>query len=355
MARNRNTRLQIDSRQFPDWEEYETEGLFTRVAAKLGFLFKKSVTIDDPITADATDIPAIDATNDRLLIQDATDSAVKLVSPDALVSLVPTVTSDVEATPNVIPIRDANGTFKVGTPTDIAHPATLYALLRGLFGASYVYYTSGTKTWTKPAGVTWAILTIVGGGGAGGRGDFGSVRDGGGGGGGSGAQAVIFFDVTNETSLTFVVGAAGADSTVYGLTINAGAGGGVSDTGGGGGAGGTVVGTLTKGVAWETASGKAGEKGTYTSGGGGVGGSGANILYGGADGHDKPVKLGILWPAFIPRAYKLLESAGGYCANQGSAGTAGVGGGGGGGGGTNGITKYAGGAGSAGFAFLIYG
>lgn len=124
MARNRNTRLQIDSRQFPDWEEYEQEGLFTRIVAKLGFLFRKSATIDAPLSADGEDIPAIDAVNDRLLIQDATDDAVKLVAPEDLVSLVPSLTTDVKATPNVIPIRDANGTFKVGTPTDAAHPAT---------------------------------------------------------------------------------------------------------------------------------------------------------------------------------------------------------------------------------------
>ena len=355
MARNRNTRLQIDSRQFPDWEEYEQEGLFTRIVAKLGFLFRKSATIDAPLASDGEDIPAIDAVNDRLLIQDATDDAVKLVAPEDLVSLVPSVTTDVEATPNVIPIRDANGTFKVGTPTNPKHPATMFYAVTGLLGASRVIYTAGTKTWTKPAGVTWAILGIIGGGGNGGRGDHTSAKNGGGGGGGSGARAVIAFDVTNEPSLTFVVGAAGAGSTVYGLTLNAGGTGKVSSDGGAGGSAGTVAGTLTKGTVLESVNGQVGEAGSR---GGAkdsaVGGDGASAIAPGTTSANYHAYYGVIWPMLVPAAHRFTLSVPGV-GGSGGVGSAGVYGGGGGGGAAVNTTEYAGGSGGTGFAVLVYG
>ena len=81
----------------------------------------------------------------------------------------------------------------------------MFYAVTGLLGASRVIYTAGTKTWTKPAGVTWAILGIIGGGGNGGRGDHITASNGGGGGGGAVVNTTVYAGGSGGTGLAVLV------------------------------------------------------------------------------------------------------------------------------------------------------
>ena len=74
------------------------------------------------------------------------------------------------------------------------------------------YETTGTFTWTKPAGVTTVIVFCWGGGGSGGK------HDSDGGGGGAGASCVIGFLAASDlsSSETITVGAGGTSTTSNG-------------------------------------------------------------------------------------------------------------------------------------------
>jgi hypothetical protein len=85
------------------------------------------------------------------------------------------------------------------------------AVTTGSFTNMQVYSTSGTSTFTVPAGVTKIMVEVWGGGGGGGIGSTTVGRSGyGGGGGGYGKQ---IFTVTSGTSYTVTVGAGGLAGT----------------------------------------------------------------------------------------------------------------------------------------------
>lgn len=111
-------------------------------------------------------------------------------------------------------------------------------------------YTSGTNTWTVPAGVTQCKVTVVGGGGGGGGGASGA----GGGGGAGGCSIRYVTGLTPGGTVTATVGAGGA----AGVSNNNGSAGGTSSFG-----------------AYASATGGSGGTGT-SSYGGGAGGTGSS-------------------------------------------------------------------------------
>lgn len=165
------------------------------------------------------------------------------------------------------------------------------------------YNTSGTNTYTVPAGVTSITVKSWGGGGGGGAG---SDRSGVGGNGGGGGYAKAVIDVTPSEDLTIRVGAGGAKATANQrggsggeaskilrsstVLLEAGGGGGgggrrgnTSGTEGDAGAGGGLTGQ--SGRAGST--GPPGRGGTQSAGGSGGNGTGdgaAGVSQGGGDG-----------------------------------------------------------------------
>ena len=150
-------------------------------------------------------------------------------------------------------------------------PATGLASIR-------VFTASGT--WTKPAGITKAVVQCVGGGGGGGGSNSGT-QGGGGGGGGGYAEALI--DVSTVSTVSVTVGAGGAGGSPGAI---GGAGGTssfgtyASATGGGGGDGSAGNGTAGLGGSgsggFVNSSGGDGYKGTRD-----FGGSGGETFFGG--------------------------------------------------------------------------
>lgn len=202
-------------------------------------------------------------------------------------------------------------------------------------------FTSGTGTWTIPAGITQCKITVVGGGGGGGAstGGAGNIAAGAGGGGG-GASIRYYTGLTPGNTISYTVGGAGGG----GSSGNNGSGGGtssvssgtqtitsISATGGGGGTGsntGTVAGSGGAGSGGTVnISGCAGVFGVYA--GTRPGGAGGSSIFGGGG-------LG-----------------GSSAGTNGS--TGGSYGGGGGGGGTSSIAgNVSGGAGAAGVVIIEY-
>lgn len=333
---SRITRNYLDSRQYPDWEEYTplTE-LTTKVTPKAGFELHVPTPASDTQAAN------------KKFVEDS-------------IAAIPSAASDTEATPDTLAMRDANGCTEVADALDDDDAVNLrtskaVSLKMSVPTAITVYATSGSKTWTKPASHTWAILVIGGGGGAGGRGN--NLLDKGGGGGGSGGIATLAFDVTNETSLSFVVGAAGADSTVYGVTANSGNVGTDTDPG----TGGTVAGTPTKGTLLQGVTGKTGGSGydgafgATVAGGGGASASENGSAGVGTTGGAGGASANVMAFVPLPSAYRSTSfNAGGVGAmSTPVAGT--LGGGGGGGGVISGSTEYAGANGGTGFAVMLSG
>ena len=107
----------------------------------------------------------------------------------------------------------------------------------------YELYTSGSTTWTAPAGVTKVKVICIGGGGGGGSDDPTPVF---GGNGGYGGIAVGIYTVTPGTSYVATVGAGGAGTNTFGADGSAGGtssfGSLLSATGGGGGIAGQTSG-----------------------------------------------------------------------------------------------------------------
>jgi hypothetical protein len=139
-----------------------------------------------------------------------------------------------------------------------------------------IFTTAGAQTWTCPAGVTRAKVTVIGGGGTGGS----SGASGAGGGGGGGGTAIKYFsNLVPGTTYNLTVAAQGAASTFVGP-------GGVTPTGNGGangsgatigaaGAGGTAIGgDLNLG-------GEGGQAGVQQAGGALSGRGGSSTLGGG--------------------------------------------------------------------------
>jgi len=164
------------------------------------------------------------------------------------------------------------------------------------------YFTaSGAGTWTAPAGVTEAMVTIVGAGGGGGGGGGANFGDFGGGGGGGGEVSLHnVFSVTPGNTYNFVIGAGGGggvhnsgnqagdngvaggsttftgdtaptDQTITAVGGNGGAGGGNGTGGQGGSGGGADVIDLDAGV--HDVAFKGGAGGVNITNRGGAGGS----------------------------------------------------------------------------------
>jgi len=252
------------------------------------------------------------------------------------------------ATASRLVVRDASGRAAFADPAstqDASNLKTTIVMPFSMMGLDtsrvVTYNTAGAKTWTKVGSAKWAVLVIFGGGGAG-RSNSGS----GGGGGGGGAMALVIFDITNEASLAFTVGAVATASSVYGLTLGAGVSGGSGLTGN---AGGTVSGTLTKGILCFSAA-------------GGAGGNSVSANNSGRGGLE-----GFTPEATTISAVKTLQSYGPWVSSLSYAGLTIRGGGGGNlsssippnsgalGGGGGGGTDGAGAAGSIGSAMIYYG
>lgn len=151
-------------------------------------------------------------------------------------------------------------------------------------------YTSGTGTWTIPAGVTKCKITVIGGGGAGGAYSTGCGVSGGGGGGG-GTAIKYFTGLTPTNTLSYTVGAAGGTSsvssgtqTITTISATGGSSGGSSGTVGDGGAGGLGSGGTLNiqggGGSASILASASGAGGSSTFGGGGRGVAAAGVAGG---------------------------------------------------------------------------
>jgi hypothetical protein len=172
----------------------------------------------------------------------------------------------------------ANNAFGDSVPSSASDPATpAYALTR-------IVFTTGSDSWTAPAGVTSVDYLVVGGGGGGG----GAYDTGSGGGGGGGLVLTGTISVTEGDTYLITIGAGGAGAVKP--TYASGGGdnnnedgspGGVSSIGSlvvaGGGGGGYKSRTPTHGAGGAQASGltpPTGGNGNGSAGGGAKGGGG---------------------------------------------------------------------------------
>ena len=225
---------------------------------------------------------------------------------------------------------------------------------------SQTFTSSGT--WTKPAGVTFVFVEVMGGGGGGGSGDKDSTYYSAGGGGGAGGANDYRLFLASELDATETVtigagGSGGASQTNNGWSGNNGSSGGstifknssvLSGTGGGGGNGGGtyegVGGTSSpdwghkggSGARGDTNNGGTGGSGKFTGGGGAGGGQDADTgEHQGGNGGS---------------AGGLAGGAGGAAGGVGGAAAGGSAGGAAGAGGAGGAAGAAGGAAAAGAA-----
>lgn len=135
--------------------------------------------------------------------------------------------------------------------------------------------TAGSATWTCPAGVTRAKITVIGGGGSGGV----SGTSGAGGGGGAGGTAIkVFTNLVPGTAYNYTVGAAGGTSSFTGpgsVVVQAtGGSNGASANAAAGGAGGVGSGGDLN------ITGEGGSSGIYGASGA-ISGQGGSTLFGG--------------------------------------------------------------------------
>ena len=181
------------------------------------------------------------------------------------------------------------------TVTNAAGAITIASTAAGGF-ANMQVFTSGTSTWTIPAGITACKITVIGGGGTGGNGfNSGCSNTSGGGGGGGGTAIKYFTGLTPANTLSYTVGAIGSTSSVssgtqtistISATGGSNGGAGTSSAFGAGGAGGLGAGGTLNikgggGAGGVTSLGGVGASSTMGGGGinGGVGGA-----YGGGGG-----------------------------------------------------------------------
>ncbi len=110
-----------------------------------------------------------------------------------------------------------SGTTTVSAPVTFSNTATFSG---SVFGAGFTHIqtvtTTGTSTWTRPAGVSKIQVIVVGGGGNGGSGS--TYQCGAGGGGGGSAMKIL--DVSSIPTTTITVGAATATSS-FGSYVSA--------------------------------------------------------------------------------------------------------------------------------------
>lgn len=146
----------------------------------------------------------------------------------------------------------------------ITKPAVIGALdTYGVFGSEQIFTSSGT--YTKPAGLKFAIITCVGGGGGGAGNTSASGNNAGGSGGGGGTAIIKKLAAAIGATETVTVGAAGAG----GATNNSGTDGGTSSLG--------TLCVATGGIKGTTG-------GTASGGRGGVGTTGDLLIGGGGGG-----------------------------------------------------------------------
>ena len=249
--------------------------------------------------------------------------------------------------------KDASGNGNNWTPNNIS-----------LGSASYTTYTTGSGTYTVPAGVTSINYLVVAGGG-GGAGSYGGLVANGGGGGGGGGVVYGTLAVTPGQTISYSVGAGGSGSvngssaasngsnSTFSTFTAIGGGRGGNQTGaaaatGGSGGGGAADSPNQTGAAGTSGQGYAGGNGT-TSGAvraGGGGGATANGATGLASGNGG---AGFVW---LNGTVYGGGGGGGAWSNQSGGGGAGGSGGGGAGGtsgdGTAGTSNTGGGGGGGG-------
>ena len=255
----------------------------------------------------------------------------------------------------------ASGDFNADGKTDLAIGASGYSTNTG---RSYIFYsdsfaakvitqtyaTSGTQSWTAPAGVTTATVRLWGGGG-GGAGSS-SLYNTGGGAGGQFAQKVVSVTPGNDYTVVVAATAAGGasggnngttgnDSTFNGTTVVAkGGAGGQRVLGGGGGGDGSTSGGVGDTV---YRGGNGGDGVAFVSCG--SGGGGAGTTGNGGDGSNETAGTGTSLYGGTGGAGRTTSGTGNPGNNYGA-------GGGGGGGATPG--NYAGGSGAQGYAEIEY-
>ena len=200
-------------------------------------------------------------------------------------------------------------------------------------------YTSGSGTWTIPAGVTVCRITVVGGGGAGGGAQL-TTNAVGGGGGGGGAAIRYYTGLTPGNTINYTVGAAGSTSSVSSGTQTIIS---ISATGGSAGTGAISQTNNTVNVGGAGGVGSGGQFNCAGGAGGvgGVGGSSGSRLSGGNGGNSIFGGGGV--------------AAGAVNGTNGANGNAGNAYGGGGSGCASGVSQtLSGGAGAAGVVIIEY-
>ncbi|MFC1623920.1 hypothetical protein ACFL28_01185 [Candidatus Omnitrophota bacterium] len=161
-------------------------------------------------------------------------------------------------------------------------------------GSDFQRFTS-SSTWNKPAGITWVLVEVIGGGGGGSGGSVGGASGGAGGGGGGVMRRLFLASEVGSSESVTRGGGGSAGSGVVGDDGTAGGKGGTSsfgsllyaEGGSGGSAGSSSVGGVAgigEGSPGTGGTGTTGNNGGYGAGGGGAGGIGSGSPAGKAGG-----------------------------------------------------------------------
>ena len=152
--------------------------------------------------------------------------------------------TDVSGTSWVIDEDDFSSDVSTKVPTQQSVKAYVNSVASGiLFPTVNVFSTSGT--WTKPSGLQYVIVEVVGGGGGGAPSEDSSINNTGAGGGGGGYSKKVFLATALGATEAVTVGLGGSGETNTGTSNDDGTAGGVSSFGsvlsanGGGAASGT--------------------------------------------------------------------------------------------------------------------